>query len=266
MCRPLICACLAMLFSVGVVAQNDNGASYHEIKTIKSDNAVTTEERYKIDAVRWSLTVEEWKRYLDIKKGPRGIWSPNLDPIAMLALEASSETEMRYYATMYAHMQDLRIKNELKVDRFRREAVQKLYSGKSTFDKSVFEKNDEKELQGLSNTSPLSDPGKSLVFGDRLLYFSDVGLSPIALIQTLTAKVQQTAGVKLDIYVTNTTNDKDIQEWAIGAGINAVLVKKKEVTINHDSGALKKLSNDNAKSQLFLQRGGVIYRVRESSI
>lgn len=260
--------CVTMLVWIpGPVMSEGTRSEFREIDSTRTKESRTSEDSYKRDAARWGLSVEEWKRYLEIKRGPRGVWSPNVDPLAMLALEADNEADMRHYATLYAHMQDLRIQRELKVDRFRREAVQKLYAGKSTFDQTLLNVNKKAKTKTFEQNyemSPMASPTDSLMFGDRLLYFASVNIKPAALVQRLTAKVEETAGVKLDIYVVGSDSDKDIMNWASSVGINAMLVKQKTITLNHDKGTLKKLSTDNAESQVFLQRGGVMYRVRES--
>ncbi|HDL4619024.1 TPA: TIGR03759 family integrating conjugative element protein, partial [Mannheimia haemolytica] len=39
-------------------------------------------------AKEWGLTIEEWNRYTELMKGERGMWSPNLDPLTALGIEA----------------------------------------------------------------------------------------------------------------------------------------------------------------------------------
>ncbi|MGH8490233.1 MAG: hypothetical protein ACREXS_15530, partial [Gammaproteobacteria bacterium] len=35
---------------------------------------------------RWGLTGEDWQRYERLMTGPRGIWSPHLDPVTALGV------------------------------------------------------------------------------------------------------------------------------------------------------------------------------------
>ncbi|MFC1102698.1 hypothetical protein ACFGYK_10630 [Pasteurella multocida] len=44
-------------------------------------------------AQEWGLTAEEWQRYLELQQGERGVWSPNLDPLTTLGIEAKTEAE-----------------------------------------------------------------------------------------------------------------------------------------------------------------------------
>jgi len=234
------------------------------------DSATSTAESklevIEAESARWGLSTAEWKKYLDIKKGPRGLWSPNIDPIAMLALGAKTDTEMRYYATLYAHMQDSRIKAELKVDRYRREAVQEMYKDKSTFDQSILQSTELKKQAARSPLGLTKKSAETLSAGDRLIYFSSVHLRPHAMIKGLIAKVRDQRDVALDIYVLEASTDQAIQQWAREMQLEPALLIKNSVTLNHDNGALAKLSTDNAKSQLFLKRGGRMYRVSEASI
>ncbi|MEN2900510.1 hypothetical protein NJNGDCLN_02171 [Mannheimia haemolytica] len=53
-------------------------------------------------AKEWGLTIEEWNRYTELMKGERGMWSPNLDPLTALGIEARTAEEREKYARMLA--------------------------------------------------------------------------------------------------------------------------------------------------------------------
>lgn len=265
--RRMSCGMAAILLSSFVLAANTENAQVENVKTSKSKASMTNSMDSKANAERWGLTVDEWGRYLEIKKGPRGVWSPNLDPIAMLALEARSDQEARYYATMYAHMQDERIQAELTVDRYRREAVQKIYAGKvNTFNQAVLEKIESKQNEMLSNPMALSNPSDTLTFGDRLLYFVDATITPKDFVQRLMSRAGENAGINIDIYISGASDDSVIKEWARKVNIDPELVRSKAITLNHENGALSKFSSDSSKSQLFLRRAGATFRVQDTSL
>ena len=257
-----------VLFPLVVGANKVTDPSYQNSEISDSNT-----ESAGVMAKRWGLSVEEWDKYLDIKKGPHGFWSPGLDPIAMLALGAESDSETRYYATLYAHMQDARIQRELLVDRYRREAVQELYRGKSTFDAELLDSQGHDGYRGGGThsqflgalNSQFSNPADQFMLGDRLIYFVDIKITPRGFLQRLTDKISKNSGVNLDIYVKNASSDEEIAQWAAGVGINASYVKQKRITLNHERGALAKFSTDNAESQLFLKRADNIFRVKETS-
>lgn len=64
-------------------------------------------------AQEWGLTTEEWQRYLELQKGERGIWSPNLDPLTTLGIEAKTEEERTRYAELLARKMYERVEREL---------------------------------------------------------------------------------------------------------------------------------------------------------
>ena len=43
----------------------------------------------------WGLRSEEWARYRQLMQGPLGVYSPQLDPLTALGIEARSEEERR---------------------------------------------------------------------------------------------------------------------------------------------------------------------------
>ena len=258
---------LMCLLSVKSFAQPPVGVKYGELETTTLQIESSQAQRYQTDAERWGLSLEEWMRYLEIKAGPRGMWSPGLDPIAYLALEAETIAEQRHYAIIYAHMQDRRIRSELRIDRFRREEVKKIYQSKKTFDQDILggTRANKSNLRML-NKSILSSPADALLFGDRLLYFVDVSLSPKAQVQILVSKIDQYDGVGLDIYVAGAKDDNEIMVWAQEMGIDRDRVESGLVSLNHENGALKKISKDNSTSQLYLSREDKIHRVKSSAL
>lgn len=42
-------------------------------------------------ATVWGVTPEEWQRYLTLKQQARGVWSPGLDPLTTLGVEADTD-------------------------------------------------------------------------------------------------------------------------------------------------------------------------------
>ncbi|MEG1211216.1 MAG: hypothetical protein RSE29_08870 [Leclercia sp.] len=46
-------------------------------------------------AQRWGLTQEEWTRYQQLMKSERGIWSPGIDPLTALGVEANNAGERK---------------------------------------------------------------------------------------------------------------------------------------------------------------------------
>ena len=262
----VLCLLVAGLSAMTMAASGKETKSFRDIQTRKSEAKKTIFVDLAADAKRWGLDLQEWKRYLEIKKGPRGFWSPNLDPIALLALEARDDQERRYYAKKYAIMQDKRIQDELTTDRYRREWVMEMYADGSAVDTSLLRQED---LFGHKSTKPklsFANPSNAITVGDRFLFFVDISITTQDLLNRLMNKLDDLFGVTLDIYVMGAKSDNDIHQWAKKSGVRADLVNSKLITLNYDNGALKKLSSDVAKAQLFLERDGKLLRVSETSL
>src|SRR3546814_12881252 len=60
-------------------------------------------------AREWGLQPEEWARYRQLMQGPLGVYSPQLDPLTALGIEARSEEERRRYAELQVQAEAQRV-------------------------------------------------------------------------------------------------------------------------------------------------------------
>src|SRR3546814_19228268 len=77
----------------------------------------------------WGLGTEEWTRYEELMDGPLGIYSPNLDPLSALGVEARSDEERRRYAELQVHAESRRVEKLLAYQRAYVDAWQRLHPG-----------------------------------------------------------------------------------------------------------------------------------------
>lgn len=59
-----------------------------------------THTQAQAQAQQWGLTDSEWQHYQQLRQGERGIWSPGLDPLTTLGVEANSDAERQRYAEL----------------------------------------------------------------------------------------------------------------------------------------------------------------------
>lgn len=85
----------------------------------------TTQEASAAKA--WRLNASDWQRYQDLQAGPRGTWSPGLDPITTLGLSAETDAERRRFAEMLVEAEKLRIEQELAFQKEYDAAWKRLY-------------------------------------------------------------------------------------------------------------------------------------------
>ena len=60
-------------------------------------------------ATEWGLQPQEWARYRELMDGPLGIYSPNLDPLSALGIEARTDEERRRYAELQVQVEARRV-------------------------------------------------------------------------------------------------------------------------------------------------------------
>ncbi|WP_413730159.1 TIGR03759 family integrating conjugative element protein [Sodalis sp. RH22] len=170
----------------------------------------------------WGLRPEEWTRYRELMKGPLGIWSPNLDPLTALGIEARSDEERDHYAELQARAEARRVEKILAYQRAYDAAWLRLFPGQQRVN-----------LPG----APSPDTGNT--GSDRLAVFIKANCPACQ------QRVQQlqAAGTTMDIYMVGSRQDDErIRTWATQAGIDPVKVRDRTITLNHDGGRWLSLS------------------------
>lgn len=163
----------------------------------------------------WGLREEEWTRYRSLMQGPLGVYSPNLDPLTALGIEASSDEERRRYAELQVGIEARRVEKLLAYQRAYDDAWQRLHPGMERVGASFGD---------LQNAS--AAPGRLAVF------VKDGCPSCGQVVQRL-----QSAGTEFDLYMVGSrSDDARIRDWAKGVRIDPDKVKSGSITLNHDSG------------------------------
>lgn len=80
-------------------------------------------------AKAWGLRDDEFARYRELMEGPIGTYSPNLDPLSALGIEAQSDEERRRYAELQVQVEARRVEKLLAYQRAYDEAWQRLNPG-----------------------------------------------------------------------------------------------------------------------------------------
>ncbi|MGX2949639.1 TIGR03759 family integrating conjugative element protein [Ursidibacter sp. B-7004-1] len=221
LCRkaiPLAVLPLLLSFALPTLAQNmqtETVSSSQSTLQKQSQHQQSQLSDSLKQAKEWGLTVEEWNRYTELMKGERGMWSPNLDPLTALGIEARTAEEREKYARMLVKKYYERVSKELDFDKVYRQEFEKLYPNELPFE---------------------VEPHISQSVG-RVIYFtrfdncdsckSDLG-------KILSYANNQTP---LDIYIVGQNiSDNDIRKWAADNNIDPIKVSKRLITLNHDKG------------------------------
>ena len=204
-------ACLAALVTTGSQA-GDTNSTHSQMHTTEP----TPLERSQSDrASDWGLTEQEWSRFQEIQAGPRGFWSPNLDPLTTLGVEARSEQERRRYAELQVKLEAQRAERELAYQHAYDAAWARLFPGLLP-------------VQGLTGSPANSSPASRRL----ALFVEEQCAACMAEAQRL-----QRQDAEFDLYLVGSQGeDARIRTWARQAGIDPARVQRRQITLNHDRG------------------------------
>ncbi|KKY04151.1 conserved protein, ly exported [Xanthomonas citri pv. fuscans] len=164
----------------------------------------------------WGLQPQEWTRYRELMDGPLGIYSPNLDPLSALGIEARTDEERRRYAELQVQIEARRVEKLLAYQRVYDEAWQRLNPG----------------MQRVN--LPDDKPRAGAVHGSgRMAVFIKDGCAACGqLVQRL-----QTSGTEFDLYMVGSRqDDARIRDWAKRAQIDPARVRSGTLTPHPDGG------------------------------
>jgi len=211
--------CLAaLLLSPPVFATNDQltKPTINNVVEWQTDKIIGTPD----GGNEWGLNPQEWLRYQQLMQGQRGIYSPGLDPLTALGIEARSAEERRRYAELQVRAERQRVDKELAYQRAYDQAFARLYP-------------EEKVIQIASPQSSPATARSVLKSDGRLAVFVEENCSAcVVQVQDLQTKKQS-----FDLYfVGGQGDDERIRRWAILAGVDPAGVRSRRITLNHDDG------------------------------
>lgn len=163
----------------------------------------------------WGLQSAEWSRYRELMDGPLGTYSPNIDPLTALGIEARSDEERQRYAELQVQAEARRVEKLLAYQHAYDDAWQRLYPG----------------MQRVN--LPDAAPGGAISGSDRTAVFVRDGCMACGqLVQRL-----QASGAEFDLYMVGSRqDDAQIRDWAKRAQIDPARVRSGSITLNHDAG------------------------------
>ena len=203
--------CLASLLAMGAAMGNPVTTQSRTQDTQSAPLGRSDSEQ----AASWGLTEQEWTRFEQIQAGPRGFWSPNLDPLTALGVEAQTDQERQRYAELQVALEAKRAERELAYQNAYTAAWAKLFPGLLP-------------IQGMASPSPAS----SAVMPRQALFVEDHCPACTAEAQRL-----QNSDTAFDIYLVGSQGeDERVRSWARQADIDPAKVQRRQITLNHDRG------------------------------
>ncbi|AOY93129.1 integrating conjugative element protein [Cupriavidus sp. USMAA2-4] len=174
----------------------------------------------------WGLQPQEWARYRELMDGPLGIYSPNLDPLSALGIEARTDEERSRYAELQVQVEARRVEKLLAYQRAYDAAWQRLNPGMQRVNLP-----DDKPSADI-NANSLRGSGRTAVF------VKDGCAACGQLVQRL-----QSSGTEFDLYMVGSRQDDTrIRDWAKRANVDPARVRSGGITLNHDGGRWLSLS------------------------
>ena len=228
----LLPACL--LAGPGWSAPNMVGAEqqYSEQTPLDRQSPVATQGKV------WGLTDDEWAKFERLQTGPRRYWSPQLDPLTTLGVEAESEQERQRYAELQVRLEAKRAERELAYQKAYTAAWARLFPGMLP-------------VQGLTDEPATSSTARYALFVE----------APCPACVTSTQQ-WLLAGARLDVYLVGSQgDDARLRQWAHSAGITPAQVNSGQITLNHDRGRWFALGATRPLPALFQQVDGKWQRI-----
>ncbi len=252
----LVIFTFALAVSYSVVAADISQIQIRE--TGQQTSSTTTNGLLETDLTRahtWDLSETEWRRYQNLMQGIRGSISPStISPIEVLGIHARDEAERQRYAEAWARAMHEDVGRILAFQRAYDAAGKRLYPNELLIDVSRLPRNTE-ETRALQST-------------DRLLFFARPECPVCDLLMgKLLKRIDEVSGI--DIYLMDIAPDDDatVRAWASSHQINPGWVRNRRITLNHDGGALDKLTNGQGEVPYILRhRGGDVSQLRSSDL
>jgi len=219
----LLASMLTAAYSRHALAQNTSSTVSSTI-TPSREHPASIAHSDEQQARDWGLRTDEWTRYRELMKGPLGVYSPALDPLSALGIEARSEDERRRYAELQVRAEARRVEKTLAYQRAYDAAWQRLAPGMNRV--------------SLPGAHPADSTTAIPQNSDRTAIFvNDACPACDRAVQRL-----QASGTEFDIYVVGSSaDDAHIREWARRTRIDPAKVRAGRITLNHDGGRWQSL-------------------------
>lgn len=192
----------------------------------------------------WGLTETEWRRYKQLMRGIRGSISPaTISPIEVLGIHARDDAERQRYAEVWAQAMYEDAGRILAFQHAYDAASKRLYPNMSLID-----------ISRLPGKTEVKNPFQS---GDRLLFFTRPDCPACdLLLNKLLKRIDEVNGI--DIYLTHVDkgDDRAVRDWASNHQIDPDWVRSRRITLNHEGGALNKLTQGQGEVPSVLRRRG----------
>ena len=238
---------MGMVLAMSVPVYAGNVASTLITETGKETSTSKTSVLSDLEQARaqtWNLSKTEWRRYRELMQGIRGSISPEtISPIEVLGIHARDEAERQRFAEAWARAMREDVDRILAFQRAYDAAGKRLYPNEPLIDID--------RLPGKTEETSVLQPT------DRLLFFARPECPACdMLVGKLLKRIDDVSGI--DIYLLGLApgDDVAVRDWASAHQINPEWVRGRRITLNHDGGALDRLTSGRGEVPYILRRRG----------
>lgn len=224
---PRLSALVVLIVSMTLAAESANTADTANTRATQSrvtPSIGTPSAQADLEpnqAAEWGLKAEEWTRYRQLMRGPLGVYSPNIDPLTALGIEARTEEDRRRYAELQVRAEGRRTEKLLAYQRAYDEAWKRLFPTLQPL-RTLTAEPRANASQPVASDSP-----------QRLAVFIKESCPPC----DERVRQLQATGRAFDIYMVGSRNDDArIRSWAARVQIDPAKVRNRVITLNHDGG------------------------------
>lgn len=186
-------------------------------------------EKDKSLAKQWMLEETDWIKYKEIMSGPRGIWSPGLDPLTALGVSETDPKERQRYAEIWTKVETRRAELEFAFE-VERQRVGKRIHG---------------DQLAVNNTSWIKEwEQKHSEIRKQVAVFMDASCQSRCkdIFNDVRASVGDSA--RLDVFFAPNTSSEEVGQWATYMKLDPAEVRENKVTLNFDEGKAASMNVD----------------------
>lgn len=261
----LVLTSLALGFSQNVSAQQ---TEKHETPSaFTTDQSTAPVDMLRVESARWKLSDEEYARYLELMKGPRGSFSvPGITPVEVLGIHAATPADRARYAALWVELYKADTARVLEFQN----TVHSVWLSKYP-DEPLINRPRVNQLRAASDSKfgPLNvkqeQPLMSL--SGRTMFFTTPDCSHCDYQLDAALQLVESGQIGgLDIYLGGVANDDDevIQNWARDRRLPIERLADRSVTLNYDVGVLSTVASKIGRSPsvpMAVQRRGEAYEL-----
>lgn len=201
----------------------------------------------------WDLTESEWQSYRDLMQGRARYFAADMPPPMVLAMFAESQMDRDHFVEKLVRFERDKLERLIAVQDAYDSAYQKLYPNDQIMDL------DRLRQRGLLAQAPfLHQPPDERTprLGDRLALFVTPECQSLC-VDRLKRLATQYSIAPLEAYFKG--GDKAFKQWRDAAGIDATLIRKKQIMFVRDEGQSEQFKAQ--PGDVFLVRGKSLYEM-----